>query len=128
MTPDPPPDIGVPAAWLASRLAASPPDLARAIEEQIASRTPDGELTSFGLASRGIDIFERVSRSSQTRAAALALLAADALITYAFESAADPEIGGSAVAATALAAQVGPRGELGRRAARSPRAEEEAET
>ena len=58
-----------------------------------------------------------VTGGEQNRKTALRLLAADALLTYAFEAAVDSEIGGDAAAAERLAERVGPCGLLGDRIA-----------
>ncbi len=110
-------DVVVPRAWLEGRLTETPPELAREICASIEAPCANG-LTSATLADIAIEVLERVGRDPQTRDSALALLAADALLTYAFESASDLTIGGSAETVTALAARLGPRGRIGDRATR----------
>lgn len=87
--------------WLASRLEAVPPRLAESVRDLSVGDGPDG------LAEAALAAFERVAAGGSRRAGALELLAADALLTYAFEAAADPARGGSAVAALELADRVG---------------------
>ena len=67
--------------------------------------------------------FDDVVEGMGSRPSALELLAADALLTYAFEAAADPSLGGSASRAVQLADRVGPAGEIGARLAAAGRAE-----
>ena len=98
---------------MAARLEATPPELSEAITRLFGSLTIDA--SPAAMVSGAIDALERVAGGEQTRAAALELLAADALLTYAFERAADPADGGSASAALELARETGPAGELGRR-------------
>lgn len=105
-------------AWLARRLEEVPPDLALAVRRLLGSEPGPGP---DRMAAASLEGFERVAAGAEDRDRALDLLAADALLTYAFEAAADPELGGSAVAARALADRVGPAGKLGRRAARGGR-------
>ena len=99
--------------WLERRLADTPPELAESIRGLCAGQACPHPRD---MASRALDTFERIGCESQTRAGALELLAADALLTYAFEAAADPELGGTAERAISLARELGPGGELGRRA------------
>lgn len=100
--------------WLLRRLEEIPSDLALAVR-RLAGREPG--LTPERMAHASLEGFERVAARVDDRDRALDLLAADALLTYAFEAAADPDIGGSAAGADALADRFGPAGELGRRAA-----------
>ena len=99
--------------WLAARLEATPPELSEAITRLLGSRATDP--SPAAMVAGALDALERVAGGEQTRAAALELLAADALLTYAFERAADPADGGSAGMALELARETGPAGELGRR-------------
>ena len=73
--------------WLDAREPAQPPELARRIAE-LASRGEGGDI-----ASQLLDAGERALRAilitgSDTRESALDVLAIDALVTYAFEAAA----------------------------------------
>ncbi|HVF39631.1 MAG TPA: hypothetical protein VM939_06990 [Gemmatimonadaceae bacterium] len=73
--------------WIASREPAPPPALTRRMKEAIDSLGDDGGSTRFDSL---ITAATRILRTlPDDRGAALALLAADALITYAFESAAE---------------------------------------
>ena len=103
------------ARWLDARLDDTPAELADAVRRLVVGGA--GAATPAQMAECALAAFERVARGPQTRACALELLAADALLTYAFEAAADPEAGGSADSALALALAVGPAGDLGRLAA-----------
>ncbi len=87
--------------WLESRLDGVPPRLAEALRAM--SSDPGAE----ALAADALAAFERVATGGRRRAGALELLAADALLTYAFEAAADREIGGSAASSLELAQRVG---------------------
>jgi len=108
------PRTGESGGWLERRLAGIPPELAEAIGRLCAG--PGCSTDPRAMAACALDTFERVGGRSQTRARALELLAADALLTYAFEAAADPRAGGSAAGAVRLAHELGPAGALGRRA------------
>lgn len=88
-------------AWLAQRLADVPPRLAAAVRELTQGGGADA------LADAALAAFERVASGGARRAGALDLLAADALLTYAFEAAADVETGGSAAASLELAGRMG---------------------
>ncbi len=104
--------------WLGPRLQGAPPDLAEAVRGLIeqgsgagASIDPRAEIPDrlAAAAIRGFDgVLEAADPSSRSREAALRLLAADALLTYAFEAAADLETG-----ADELAERIGPGGTLG---------------
>lgn len=105
-------------SWLEQRLVLTPPELAAAVRDLL--DRSDGAREPFTwqcMVDRALDAFERVASKSQSRSGALELLAADALLTYAFEAAADDTVGGSATTALQLARAVGPSGELGRRVA-----------
>jgi len=106
--------VDEPGAWLDGRLVETPTELAQAIARLCRGSACSNKPRE--MVACALDAFERVGCTSQTRAGALELLAADALLTYAFEAAADPDAGGSASAAVRLAREVGPAGELGRRA------------
>ncbi|MFV1987858.1 MAG: hypothetical protein ACC682_11295 [Gemmatimonadota bacterium] len=104
--------------WIVARLEETPPELAVAVRGLLGgidapSPTPE-RMVDCALVA-----FERVASTTQTRAGALELLAADALLTYAFEAAADPGVGGSADAAVRLARATGASGEIGCRSERS---------
>jgi hypothetical protein len=100
--------------WLESRLRGVPPELAHAMRDAIGrvkvgpDRTPAEALAEVSLTE-----LCSVTGGEQNRKTALRLLAADALLTYAFEAAVDSEIGGDAAAAERLAERVGPCGYLG---------------
>ncbi len=103
--------------WLEPRLAALPPELAAAVTaavERVASRRSPVPVT---LAESALDELDAALAVRQDRGAALRLLAADALLTYAFEASVDPEIGGTAALASRLAERVGAAGRLGARLA-----------
>lgn len=99
-------------AWLGRRLQEAPPELARAIRARVNGRLDDGE---EGLVAAALDTLEAVAAGEGARGSALDLLAADAILTYAFEAAADPELGGSAARALRLARRIGPNGWIGDR-------------
>lgn len=113
------PESSPPGDWLERRLSDVPPELADAVRGLAEFRTGSGFAAAASRAA--LAALDRAGRErtadSEAREAALRLLAADALLTYAFEAAADGELGGSAAAAEALAVRVGPRGELGGRTA-----------
>ena len=96
--------------WLEGRLTEVPAELAVAIRELLGDTSPD---TAEDLAVAAVRGLERLGVEAEDRASALALLAADALLTYAFEAAADPELGGSAASAVMLAEAYGPTGSIG---------------
>ena len=109
--------IGTPhGSWLESRLAGVPPELAEAMRDAI-SRVDGGAASTpaEALAEASVAELCSVTEAEQNRRAALRLLAADALLTYAFEAAVDPAVGGDAAAAERLAERVGPWGYLGDR-------------
>lgn len=121
MTADPmttDPMTGDPWNWLEPRLGDVPAELASALRAAIERAEPGSASTpADGLADVALVELYSVLRAEQDRPAALRLLAADALLTYAFEAAADPAAGGSAALAERLAERVGPRGALGDRIA-----------
>lgn len=110
-------------AWLEPRFRSVPTDLAAAVRAAVDRELEAGEATSTEgedpagsagpvagvLARAALRELDRVTEM-EGREAALALLAADAALTYSFEAALDD--GGSP---TDLAAAVGLRGALGRR-------------
>lgn len=82
-------------AWLAARLQGVPESLRSRIQEAIAAHAaplqapaPGVELASL-LADAGARLLERAEAMPPSREAALALLAADALMTYACEALAE---------------------------------------
>lgn len=90
-------------AWLDARRPAPPPTL-RAHLARRASLMPDGELLPERLADAGRALLGRVlARPEAGRDLALDLLAADALVTYAFEAQAEVDPAGL----VALAQRVG---------------------
>lgn len=108
--------------WLAARLAGAPAELGTAIRELVDARGVTGTShacrVSEELAEAALAGFEQVLAETGTdrrsRMAALRLLAADAVLTYAFEAAA--ELGEDP---WRLADQLGPTGALGERLAGS---------
>jgi hypothetical protein len=108
-----------PWAWLERRLDGVPAELAAAMRTALERLEPGSAATpAEGLAHVALEELDSVlGAAEQDRRAALRLLAADALLTYAFEAAADPAAGGSAELAERLAERVGPRGALGARIA-----------
>lgn len=103
-------------AWLQSRVPPPPPALARRIREALdATSAPVGAPTAEVLLDAGERLLATLLEADHlTRNAAVDLLTADALVTYAFEAAAsEPDlIGARAEKAmgrlAALAAQVAP--------------------
>jgi hypothetical protein len=106
-------------AWLAPRLAQAPEELAGAVRRLLGevvdarggglARGIPGDLAAAAL--RGFDgMIDDGETDQASRSAALRLLAADALLTYAFEAAAD--LGGDVLE---LAARAGVDGALGER-------------
>ncbi len=103
--------------WLEPRIAALPPELAGAVSAAVARVASRERPVPVALAETALDELDAALAVRQDRGAALRLLAADALLTYAFEASVDPEIGGTAALASRLAEQVGPAGLLGARLA-----------
>lgn len=69
--------------WIRLRLAAAPQPL---LEAMLAATSPhDGLPTASGLAEAAIDLYRAVAAGEGRRDDALALLAADALFTHAFQ-------------------------------------------
>ena len=84
---------GTVASWLASRTPVPPGQLASRIEQFVATPTAGG-VTGVAPVERLLDAAEGAMRAvlhdgCLTRDSALDLLAVDALVTYAFEAAAD---------------------------------------
>lgn len=98
--------------WLAGRLESAPPELAEAVWPLVRGRLAEGE---DGLVQAVLDALATATEGEATRAGAVTLLAADAILTYALEAAADPALGGSAARASELAARIGPGGLIGER-------------
>ena len=79
-------------AWLATREPVPPPALAARLRELIgmSALATDARQTPEVLLRTGETVLERLLReAATTRESALDLLAADALVTYAFEAAAE---------------------------------------
>ena len=110
--------------WLHPRLEGMHPELAAAIRRCVREGPETGrdDATSDILADAAAAELTRISRRPQDRAAAVRLLAADAVLTFAFEAVAtaggDPD---------ALADRVGLRGTLGRALLAARSGEEAAE-
>lgn len=116
MTDGPRADCG---AWLESRLGDVPEELAAAMRSALEEVEPPPAATPGDvLADAALAELDAVLRGGERdRRTALRLLCADALLTYAFEAAADPAVGGDAARAESLAERIGPRGALGYRIA-----------
>lgn len=99
-------------AWLARRLERAPPELAEAVWPLVRGRLEEGE---DGLVRAVLDALTIVAEGAGSRSEAFTLLAADAILTYALEAAADPALGGSAARARRLADRSGPHGLIGER-------------
>lgn len=97
-------------AWLAGRLEGAPAELAEAVWPLVRGRLEDGE---DGLIHAALDALATVAEGEADRSEAVTLLAADAILTYALEAAADPALGGSAARARRLADRTGPHGLIG---------------
>ena len=76
-------------AWLRSRTPASPPPLAERIQAITAAHASDTATAESLLASAETAMTTLLRDGCLTREAALDLLAVDALVTFAFEAAAD---------------------------------------
>jgi len=100
--------------WIDARLEETRRELAAAVRGLLGGVGAPSP-TPARMVECALVALERVAATTQTRAGALELLAADALLTYAFEAAADPRAGGSADAAVRLARATGACGEIGRR-------------
>ncbi|MCZ0936970.1 MAG: hypothetical protein OXJ54_17565 [Gemmatimonadetes bacterium] len=98
--------------WLAGRLESAPPELAEAVWPLVRGRLAEGE---EGLVHAALDALADAAEGEEARAGAVTLLAADAILTYALEAAADPALGGSAARACRLAERAGPDGLIGER-------------
>jgi hypothetical protein len=93
------------ASWLRERLASAPDGL---LSTMIAA-VPMDEPLPDALAAGALSLYARVAKGSGRREDALPLLAADALLTHAFEAQAELDAGG----VESLAARWGARGALG---------------
>ena len=102
-------------SWLEARLASVPRELAGAIRSLVNGALEEGQDGEEELVTVALDTLEAVAAGGGTRGSAIDLLASDALLTYAFEAAADPERGGSAARARRLARRIGPTGLIGAR-------------
>jgi len=92
--------------WLAGRLEGAPPGLLDCMREAL----PADEVTvPEALASAAMRLLADVATSDGTRGQALPLLAADALLTHAFQAQAEIDVAGTA----GLAERYGIRGALG---------------
>lgn len=85
--------------WLATRKPEPPPKLAERLAEIVGDEAFDGASTADVLIERGI---QTLRTALSDRDGALDLLAADALITYAMEAAADDFATMDATAADAI--------------------------
>ena len=80
------------AAWLSGRRPAPPVALAGRLTEAVAD---EAGAPPTALAGLGAGLLDQVTRATkQDRRQALDLLAADALVTYAFEAQAESDVGG----------------------------------
>lgn len=100
--------------WVRERLADAPP----ALLDAMAAALPEDAPVPDALAEGALRLLERVARGSGGREDALPLLAADALLTHAFQAQAEADPAGVA----ALAARWGGAGRLGELASRLPAA------
>lgn len=94
-------------AWLRSRIAAAPERLRTAMVEALPHHRPDLPVPE-ALAEGSLVLYRAVLRGTGGREDALALLAADALLTHAFEAQAEADPNGLG----ALAERFGARGRL----------------
>lgn len=99
--------------WIRERLADAPPAL---LDAMAAALPADAPSVPEALADGAAALLDRVARGSGGREDALPLLAADALLTHAFQAQAEVDPAGVA----ALAARWGGAGRLGELAARLP--------
>jgi hypothetical protein len=122
-------DPGVPSTdlvrWLDDRRPAPPPSLRRALESTLARWASEADVAvaepargappgpaDAGVAERladaGLAALGRIAAEPSTRGGALDLLAADALLTYACEAAAEAEASGEAGAVERLTDRLAP--------------------
>lgn len=78
-----------PRRWVRERRPGAPPSLAAAVDRVLAWRPPTGETLPEELAAAALSALSRVVGGPAGRASASTLLAADALLTYACEAAAE---------------------------------------
>lgn len=93
--------------WLDARRPPPPPSLRAALDDALADGDPGQGPVSHRLAAAGLAGLEGVVRGPGSRAAALPLLAADALLTYACEAAIEEEARGDNDAVARLAERLG---------------------
>jgi len=98
--------VSVAERWLRERVPDAPPELLSAM---IGALAADGAPVPDALASGAITLYRRVAAGSGRREDALPLLAADALLTHAFEAQAEIDPSGL----EALASRWGVGGVLG---------------
>ncbi len=89
--------------WLERRDPIPPAALRQRVRELVDAVAPAGDTTATLLAAAAAALQRLVREGSVDRAAALDLLAVDALVTYAFESAAEAPEGIPAHSAEAMA-------------------------
>jgi hypothetical protein len=77
------------AEWLDTRAPAQDPSLARRIRELASAAKPDESIADGCLRAAAQALARLVDGDASSRASALDLLAVDALVTYAFEAAAE---------------------------------------
>jgi hypothetical protein len=99
--------------WIRERLTDAPPSLLDAMAGALPAEAPS---VPEALADGALRLLEAVARGGGGREDALPLLAADALLTHAFQAQAEADPAGVA----ALAARWGAAGRLGETAARLP--------
>jgi hypothetical protein len=92
-------------AWLRERVPGAPPAL---LEAMVAALPTDSPSAAAGMAEGALALYRGVVRGSGGREDALPLLAADALLTHAFQAQAEGDPAGLA----ALAERLGARGTL----------------
>jgi len=90
-------------AWLDARDPVPPAALQRRMSEQVAGAAPEAEPAAACLAAAEEALARLVRDGDDSRAAALDLLAIDALVTYAFEAAATAPSRIDGLAADAMA-------------------------
>lgn len=98
--------------WVRERLADAPPRLLEVMAEAL---PPEAPSVPDALAEGALRLYAGVVESPGAREDALPLLAADALLTHAFQALAETDPGGAA----AFAARWGGAGRLGELAARA---------
>jgi hypothetical protein len=111
--------------WLDDRRPAPPPSLRRALESAVTRWASEADASvaepahgaaaglaagrvAERLADAGLAVLGRIAAEPSTRGAALDLLAADALLTYACEAAAEAEAHGDAGAVARLTDRLAP--------------------